>query len=134
MCFCDRDKRKQGPHLANFWIVFDPEVDSRMPAVDERRAHGGTINLSVDQPQTGCEFLWIIGRPPDSLAFARSDRSGRDERRVFCLRLVCLSHLGRLSDLWKKDLVEFFSQFERLDNADLTPDDLTFAVDYHSCR
>jgi hypothetical protein len=69
--------------LADLRVVFKADVKLRMQPIYERRAHRGPIDLPVQQPKSCGKFLWIIGRPPDSLAFARSDRSGRNERRVF---------------------------------------------------
>ena len=66
--------------LANLWIVFDAEMNSRVQAVDERRAHLCPVDLAGQQPDPGGEFLGVIGRPPDSLAFARSDRSSGHKR------------------------------------------------------
>jgi hypothetical protein len=65
--------------LSDLRIVFETYMKLRMDAIDQRRAHGCPIDLPVKQPNSGGKFLWVIGRPPDSLAFARSDRSGRDE-------------------------------------------------------
>ena len=69
-------KGDQRMHLADLRIVFYTYVESRMQAVNQRRAHRCPIDLAGQQPNSGGEFLWVIGRPPDSLAFARSDRSG----------------------------------------------------------
>ncbi len=94
--FSDRDKRDQRMDLADPRIVFEADVKARMQAIDERRAHRSPVHLALDQPDAGGEFFGVIGRPPDSLAFAWSDRSGRDERSVFRLRFLRLCHLCRL--------------------------------------
>ena len=73
--FRDRNYRYQRVNLADLRIVFEPNVEPRMQAVDERHARRGTIDLPVQQPDPGGKFFWVIGRPPDSLAFARSDGS-----------------------------------------------------------
>ena len=87
------NQREQRMHLADQWIVLDAEVNSRMPAINERRAHRRPVDLAFQQSHTDRELLWVIGRPPDSLAFARSDRSGRNERRVCLLLFLGLRDL-----------------------------------------
>ena len=106
--FGDGNKRYQRMHLADLWIVFDPNVKTRMQTVDQGRTHGGPIDLAVEQPDPCSKFFRVIGRPPDSLTFARSDRSGRNERGIFRLWLCGLCDLCRFADLWHEDLVEFF--------------------------
>ena len=76
-----------------------------MQAIDQRCTYGGPIDLPAKQPNSSGKFLWVIGRPPDSLAFARSDRSGRDERGVFRLRFLCLRNLDCLRDLRQQELI-----------------------------
>ena len=92
-------------HLTDLRIVFQPDVKTRMQAIDQRCTYGGPIDLPAKQPNSCGKFLWVIGRPPDSLAFARSDRSGRDERGVLRLRFLCLRHLGCLGDLRQQELI-----------------------------
>ena len=67
-------------HLAHQRIVFDTEMNARMPAVHERHAQRCPIDLVVQDPDSDGELFWIIGRPPDGLAFTRSDRSGGNQR------------------------------------------------------
>jgi hypothetical protein len=62
-------------NLADLRIKFEPDVEPRVQAVYERNARRGTIDLPVQQPDPGGKFFWVICRPPDSLAFARSDGS-----------------------------------------------------------
>ena len=73
--------------LAHTRIVFETEVHAWMPSIDECRAHGGPIDLPFQQSKSESELLRVIGRPPDSLAFARSDRSGRHKRGLSDLLL-----------------------------------------------
>ena len=77
--FRHRDERDQRMDLSDLRIVFETYMKLRMDPIDQRRAHGCPIDLPVKQPNASGKFLWVIGRPPDGLAFARSDRSGRDE-------------------------------------------------------
>ena len=86
-------------------IVFQPDVKTRMQTVDQRGSYGGPIDLPAKQPNSSGKFLWVIGRPPDSLAFARSDRSGWDERRVLCLCFRCLRDLGCFRNLGQQKLI-----------------------------
>ncbi len=83
--------------------------------------------MAADEPYAGGEFLRVIGRPPDSLAFARSDRSGGDERGV--LAPGCPSFFCGGFDVWKEKGVELFAEFGGLDDADLAPDYFAGAVD-----
>lgn len=66
--------------LSDFRVVFEANMNARVPPVYERRAHRCPIDLPIQKPDANSEFFRVIGRPPDSLAFARSDRSGRNER------------------------------------------------------
>jgi hypothetical protein len=66
-------------HLADQRIVFDAKMNARMPSVNEGHAQRRPIDLVVESRMPNVNFFGIIGCPPDSLAFARSDRSGRNE-------------------------------------------------------
>lgn len=109
MCFRDRNESEQRANLADLWIIFDAEMNAGMPAINESRAHCGPVHLTVDQPNAGSEFLRVIGRPPDSLAFAWSDRSGRNERRIFCFSFIRLRDFYRFRDFRKQKFIQFFS-------------------------
>ena len=98
--FCDRDQRQQRMHFADERIVLQAEMHTRFPSVHERHAHRRSVDLPVQQPDAYRKFLWVIGHPPDSLAFARSDRSGRNERGILLLRAFC--RLSSVSDFWKQ--------------------------------
>lgn len=91
--------------FADLRIVFDPDVKTRVQPINERRADGGPIDLAGQQPDSGGKFLWVIGRPPDSLTFARSDRSGRHERGVHRFLFLSLCYLCRLVNFWKQQFV-----------------------------
>lgn len=68
--------------FADLWVIFDAEVDTRAKTVHQRRAQRCTIDLTRKQANSGGEFFRVIGCPPDSLAFARSNGSGGHERGV----------------------------------------------------
>ncbi len=121
-------------NLANLWIVFQPNVNTWVPAINERRAHRGPVDLASQQSYTDREFLWIIGRPPDSLAFARSDRSGRDERRVRRFLLFRFCRLFGFLHTRENDRIQELPQLGWLDDPDLAPDDLAVAIDDDRCR
>ena len=91
--------------LADERIVLDTKMNARVEAIDERHAPRRPVDLVVKQSNPESEFLWVIGRPPDSLAFARSDRSGGNERGIFLFRF---RRLCCFRNFWKKDLVELF--------------------------
>ena len=121
-------------HFANLRIVFEADVKSRMNAINERRPHRCPVDLAGQKPYSGGEFLWVIGCPPDSLAFARSDRSGRNERAVFRFCLFSLCYLCRFRNFRKQYRIELFSKLQRFDYPDLAPNDLALTVDNNGCR
>src|SRR5690606_31903685 len=75
------DSSNERMNLADPGIVLKTDVEAGVPTVYYGGAHRCPINLAADQPDAGGKSFRVIGRPPDSLAFARSDGSGRDERR-----------------------------------------------------
>ena len=117
--------------LSDERIVFDTEVNTRVPPIHERHAPCGPVDLVMQKSNPECEFFWVVGRPPDSLAFARSDRSGRHQRRVL---LFLLRDLCRFGDLRKQQLIEFLSQDVGLNYPDLAPDHLAVLIDDHRRR
>jgi len=92
-------------HLTDLRVVFDANVKSRMQAINESRAHRSPIDLAVQQTNSRGEPFWVIGRPPDGLAFARSDGSGGHERRVLSFRTVGFGDLRGFGGPWQNQLV-----------------------------
>ncbi len=99
------NERDQRMNFADPWIVFKPDMKSWMEPIDQRGTHRGSIDLSGYQPDSYGKLLWVIGRPPDSLAFARSDRSSRNKRNIFRLWFLCLCDLFCFVYLWQQNLV-----------------------------
>lgn len=107
--FGNRNECNQRMNFADLRIVFKPDVKTRMNTIDQRRAHRRPIDLSCDQSKSCGELLWVIGRPPDSLAFARSDRSGRNQRSVLRLRFLGLCNFFSFGYFWQQQLIQFVS-------------------------